>query len=79
MPWRKPVNEEYVTIGRSLVKSDASGCGWYEVRRNKDKDGKYLVACSPDGLGNWNYYEVEVADERAIKIDSNSITPPTVK
>lgn len=56
-PWRDPNQEEFISIGQTLVKNKIRNCGEYYVRPSSQDRNEYLVGCSPDGT-NWTYYLV---------------------
>jgi len=56
-PWREPNNEEFIEIGRSLVKNQIKNCGEYYIRPSSEHNHEYLVGCSIDGES-WSYYVV---------------------
>mgnify|MGYP006948856663 CR=1 FL=1 len=64
-PWREPNNEEFVSIGKTLVKNNVTGCGEYYLRSSSQSKGSYLVGCSSDGT-NWTYYMVWVYAEKVM-------------
>jgi hypothetical protein len=62
-PWVEPNNEELVSIGRTLVKNNITGCGDYQIRQSKEKDGEYYVRCFNGH--SYNYYFCWIYSQKA--------------
>lgn len=57
--WRDPQGQEFVTIGRALVRHGARDCGEFQVEANANQaaGSEYHVRCTRDG-SSFRYYLV---------------------
>lgn len=70
--WHSPRGDEFITIGRSLVKNNIGDCGEYYVRESSMDKGEYVVGCTNDGA-HFNYYVVWTSTEKVMTISSSEI------
>lgn len=57
-PWKS--DPLVVGIARALAQHQTAGCGYYQYRRHRHGQGRYLVRCGLPREG-WTYYEVREA------------------
>ncbi len=77
-PWRQPINNEFVTIGRTLVKNGLTNCGEYYVKQSIHNNAEFLVACSPDSL-EWTYHIVNTKTQEVLKLENEAILNPPAR
>ncbi|MFB6455897.1 hypothetical protein ACE38W_11555 [Chitinophaga sp. Hz27] len=70
--WREPQGQEFITIGRALVKNDIRVCGEYYVRKSSLDPGEYVVGCTPDGE-KFEYFLVWTSTEKVTPIAATEI------
>lgn len=70
--WRSPHDNEFITIGRSLVKYNIGDCGEYYVRESSMDKGEYVVGCTNDG-SHFTYYVVWTSSEKVMNISASEI------
>ena len=75
-PWRAPIGDELLKIGKLMVANRIKGCGEYHVK--EVTDGEYVVACTRDGK-NWTYYVVWPNIDKIYRTNEemeSKLTPP---
>ncbi|MDO6518142.1 hypothetical protein [Zobellia uliginosa] len=75
-PWREPIGDEFLKIGKLMVANGIKGCGEYHVK--EVTNGEYVVACTPDGK-NWTYYVAWPNTDKIYRTNEemeSKLTPP---
>lgn len=75
-PWRSPVGDEFLKIGRIMVANGIKGCGDYQVK--EVTEGEYVIACTRDGE-NYIYYVVWTYTDKIYRTNKemeSKLTPP---
>tara|TARA_R110001592_G_C12994718_1_gene735361 strand:- start:141 stop:593 length:453 start_codon:yes stop_codon:yes gene_type:complete len=74
--WRSPVGDEYVKIGRIIVKNDIKVCGEYYVK--EIENGELVIACTGNGQ-DWDYFVVYTSFDKIYRANEemeSKLNPP---